>query len=304
MAVACGGSDEPATTPSITIANPSTTTAIPTTSTTEALAPPPSVSTTSTTTPTTAESPKAAVPLGQPAPIGNWEIKVVGYDLDATQKVLDHRSRTEPPAEGNRYVLVNIEVTYRGEGVALASELEYLALGSRNTYEQCSFIGAIEAWPIRLPVPNFFGYLDQISGSVNSGNMCFEISHEEANSLKLLVTYLDDEYQLMSLEEILNLTTTTTTESAVVTNTETLATTLLLSCATDISDTAATSKLTAERIVEAIVEDTRAADNRTEVAATELVSAVASALDCLLGTNPSGGPTRFDQALQILRNQN
>ncbi len=198
--MACGGSNEPATTPSFTTANPSATTDVPATITTEALAPPPSASTTSTTTPTTAESPKAAVPLGQPAPIGNWEIKVVGYDLDATQRVLDHRSRTEPPVEGNRYVLVNIEVTYRGEGVALASELEYLALGSRNTYEQCSFIGAIEAWPIRLPVPNFFSYLDQIHGSVNSGNVCFELSHEDANSLMFLVTYQDDEYQLMSLE--------------------------------------------------------------------------------------------------------
>ncbi len=55
------------------------------------------------------------LPIGTTAKIGDWEVKVTEVNLDADELILATNEFNDPPSEGNRYVLADLEAKYVGD---------------------------------------------------------------------------------------------------------------------------------------------------------------------------------------------
>ncbi|QGG94379.1 hypothetical protein [Actinomarinicola tropica] len=80
--------------------------------------PAPSTSTTA----ASAERGSRGTPLaiGETAPVGDYEVTVVGFTSDATAQVLEANQFNDPPADGEVYALVRVRATYGGDGEGFA----------------------------------------------------------------------------------------------------------------------------------------------------------------------------------------
>jgi Divergent InlB B-repeat domain len=125
-----------------------------------------------------------------PIPIGHagvlfsgWLFKVLSVTPNATQQIVAIPGNWPPPA-GAQYFMLDVSATYTGGG---SSDLA-LFPGGLNT------IGAHNAaYPLHtsgceyqhLPPPVFPPYGSLYSGQTASGNICFEIASNDADSLLL-----------------------------------------------------------------------------------------------------------------------
>lgn len=251
------------------------------------------VPTTTTTLSPTTTSPEAS--LGEPVVLGDWSVKVTDYDPDATREILEYYGgNNDEPDNDNRYVMVTVEVTNISETKKpLSFEVGFQGIDRNGKlYEECESV---------LIPDGYRTGVELIPGSTSEGDICFEVADKVASSLRLVVAQsgiLGDDYAIVELS------TTDTMSSTTTTVIKATADTLLLSCATEISEGWADARNASLRVAESFAEDSRAAAEEVENSAWELISGATEALDCLLGTQPGDGPERFDEAFRQFRTGN
>lgn len=122
------------------------------------------------------------IPLGTAATVGDWDVRVTGVDEDATQIVLDESTFNELPADGNVFVLIDLEVTYAGtDSSSFWSDASWLVLGpdlvARNTFD--AGCGSI---------PEDLSFADEVfPGGTVGGKVCFEVAGDSTGDLTLIV---------------------------------------------------------------------------------------------------------------------
>ena len=127
-------------------------------------------------------------PVGTTATLqGGWQLKVNSATLNADAAV-EGVDNQPPPAAGDQYTLVNVSMTYQGDGSpTLPGYLLFVqAEGAGNAGYGVDCIGS----PIRVscqPPPLDLGsdFTPVISGQTVTGNLCFEIASKDAASLLL-----------------------------------------------------------------------------------------------------------------------
>lgn len=132
------------------------------------------------------------VPLGQHfrPPSSPWSLKVVTVDNDAWPEIQAERDSNPPPAAGNRYVLINIEVTNRGTSADSFVAGIMGTVGSSNLEFPVGTIDCGGSGIIRIP--DRFDILRRIfPGGDLQGNVCAEVPTSDLNSLLLFGDYYD-----------------------------------------------------------------------------------------------------------------
>lgn len=134
-----------------------------------------------------ANSESDPAPLGSAGLTGQYLITVTGVNADATDYLMEADSFNEPPAEGNRFVLVSVSLTFLGDGIAdSAVELSYDGIGESGT----EYGTSADSCGI---VPNDeHDNGDLFTGSVANYNICWEVSGEDADTLMLQITSYGD----------------------------------------------------------------------------------------------------------------
>ena len=120
------------------------------------------------------------IPMGQyfRAPSSPWELKVISVDTDAWPEIDAENQFNDPPAAGNKFVMVQIEVRNRGSASDRFSA-SLSAVGTRAV-EYTTFGNSCGV------IPNRFPSLTRIfSGGTLKGNICFEVQTSDIASLLL-----------------------------------------------------------------------------------------------------------------------
>lgn len=124
-----------------------------------------------------------AIPVGDAGEIVGWSIKVLSLTEDATQDVLDENQFNDPPAEGNQFVIAQLEVTRIDSAPdspdGLIYEVEDSTGTTYTTFNEESRCGVI---PDDLQVPN-----DLTEGETTIGNVCWSLPSDRVSDLVLLV---------------------------------------------------------------------------------------------------------------------
>jgi hypothetical protein len=157
-----------------------TTTSIPEATTT-------TVATTTTTTTTTTTVPAAAGTVDDPIPAGAWgrvgavDVVVLANETDATDLVLAENEFNVAPEPGNRFVMWRVAVANAGEqATPLLAAVSFAVAGpSTAVYNTSANCGVV---PDQLDE-----FRDVFPGGTVEGNLCWEVSDEDAENLVLLV---------------------------------------------------------------------------------------------------------------------
>lgn len=132
-----------------------------------------------------AGTPDDPIPFGAIGRVGEWDMSVTDVVADATTLVMDAYDFNNPPAEGEQFVLVRLELTYRGEqpgATLLDLGFRVEAQGGR-TYDE--FDDTCGLFPDEI---------DQVAetptGGTLSGTMCWSVETDDVASLRLLADSL------------------------------------------------------------------------------------------------------------------
>lgn len=122
------------------------------------------------------------VPTGKSVEVGGWKIEVLNVNLNATQVVVEANQFNKPPAEGERFVLAEVKLTYDGEELSVPADLTYHAVGPDGTlYDEFDAACGV------IPAP-----LDQFEevekGGEVTGNLCWSVSNGHVDGLMLVVS--------------------------------------------------------------------------------------------------------------------
>jgi hypothetical protein len=122
-----------------------------------------------------------AVPIGQAAPVGIWEVRVLAVTPDGTDAVLSENQFNEPPGEGEQFFIANLEATYIGEeSSTFWLDMSLKAVGQSNVaYE--AFVAGCGVIPEDV---NDSG--ETFPGGTVSGNVCWKITSDDATSLVMI----------------------------------------------------------------------------------------------------------------------
>ena len=123
--------------------------------------------------------------LGATTEVAGWEITVTATNPDATDEILASDEFIDPPEDGEVFYTIEISATYVGDG-----ENE-----SRSVFESLNW-GAVGDSAVAYDEFNdtctFFGLPDELDSSAEvfeggtvSGNICFSVSEDDADSLEL-----------------------------------------------------------------------------------------------------------------------
>lgn len=126
------------------------------------------------------ESPLA---IGSATPVDEWLIRVIGYDPDATEEILEFNAANDPPPEGHVYAMARLQATWGGEG----NKNAFLALewglvddaGTIWTDTDCAVLPDDLANQSGVP-----------TGSTAEGTICFVIDEDFLDQVVLYVAPL------------------------------------------------------------------------------------------------------------------
>lgn len=164
--------------PDTTVATP--TTAAPTTI--AATTQPPTTTTPPTTVPPTTAAPQTGtrdnpIPLATFVEVGDgWSMRVNSANLDATQLILGDNQFTDPPAEGNVYVIVNITARYDGADASSNAGVQVNLLGTGTN-------AAIDQAYTSPPGERYNSSVELFQGGETTGEIVFEVSPADLGSL-------------------------------------------------------------------------------------------------------------------------
>lgn len=115
--------------------------------------------------------------LGAPITSGDWEVTVNEFTADATSTVLAANPFNDEPAAGEQYAVVNLTVTYLGEGSSYANEVSAAFVSDSGTVAR-SYDN-----PVVAPTPALDGEL--YNGGSATGNIVLQIPDDGAGLLRL-----------------------------------------------------------------------------------------------------------------------
>ena len=118
-----------------------------------------------------------------------WAVNVLGTTPNANAAVQKENQFNDPPAEGNQFFMVNVEITYQGEGSGSRFlSLQFGVAGSDNKIYSENEDGC-------GVTPNGLSQNKELlTGGSDSGNICFEVPSEVVDSLLLAVNAYGDNY--------------------------------------------------------------------------------------------------------------
>ncbi len=140
------------------------------------------------------------LPFGEVGRVGDYEVRVLEVTPDATELVLAENQFNEPPAEGNQFYMVRVEVTYTGSGSGDPGfDLNFQSVGDRNQGYDISSADCGVVPEQGYEVGELF------EGGAAEFNVCWEISSDDAESLVMYVeplfSFEDDQRVWFSLNE-------------------------------------------------------------------------------------------------------
>ena len=120
------------------------------------------------------------VSLGEQVRIGEWQVRVLGATRDAWPVIQEENRYNDPPEDGWNFFMVEVEVTYLGDGVANPRQvwLEFGAVGSGNAVRD----GRCGVIPDELQEST-----ELFTGGSVRGNVCFPVTSAEASEVDLVL---------------------------------------------------------------------------------------------------------------------
>ncbi|MBN1630220.1 MAG: hypothetical protein JW990_10680 [Thermoleophilia bacterium] len=119
------------------------------------------------------------IPLGQDTQVGDWKVRVVDAELDATQRVLDENMFNDPPDSESQYVLVTLEAMYVGqESSTFWIDMMYSFVGDEG-----------DAFGVASTVaPDSITNDGEVTkGEIISGNLVFLVATKQASGGTLML---------------------------------------------------------------------------------------------------------------------
>ncbi|TGD30811.1 hypothetical protein EB835_11400 [Brevibacterium sp. S22] len=127
----------------------------------------------------TRENPYA---IGTKISTDDWDMTITDVTLDATDEVLAENEFNEAPDSGNQYMLIDVELTYKGDepgGEMPMSTVEYVTSGG-NTFDGLDDM---------VVAPNALDEMENLyNGASASGSVAIQIPTEDAESGVLAVS--------------------------------------------------------------------------------------------------------------------
>lgn len=120
--------------------------------------------------------------FGEWVTIGDWDVRVVRTDFDATPEVMAENQFNDPPAQGNQFVLAEFDAVYHGEGMASPLwELSFQSVGDSSIAygETDPGCGVIPRDSINAP--------SVFNGGAVSAAACWSVATEDVPSLVMFV---------------------------------------------------------------------------------------------------------------------
>ena len=116
------------------------------------------------------------IPPGETGDVGVWEVRVTGFQRNATNAVLNASDENDDPRPREQYARVELELTYVGEDEGDPSDLVFAAVGdSEEIYD-----------PDGCEPPDPIDLDRQFDADEErTGNLCFLVSQEDAATLIL-----------------------------------------------------------------------------------------------------------------------
>ena len=132
-------------------------------------------------TPTNLGSRSNPIPLGQSfrPPDSQWELRIISVDWDAWPEIEAENRFNDPPASGNKFVMVKIAVHNRGSEPDSFGSSNISAVGSQAV-EYRTFVDSCGVIP-----DDFSNFTRIFSGGELQGNICYEVASSDVNSLLL-----------------------------------------------------------------------------------------------------------------------
>lgn len=126
------------------------------------------------------------LPLGETAILQDdngapiWEIVVISYDQNATDRVMAENNAQDPPASGEQYAIVRVRATYRGdvEPAQLGRHVDFQAVDETNVAYDYNDVCLI--YPERLDI-----FTDVYRNGTIEGNLCWSVTSATAPTLLL-----------------------------------------------------------------------------------------------------------------------
>jgi len=122
------------------------------------------------------------VEIGDAAQIGDWKVRVVDVNPQATDVVMAEYEYSDPPEDGHQFVMATLEVEYRGaESSDFWADMTWKALGpSSVTYgestDRCGMI------------PDDIVNVGEVfAGGVFTANVCWSVTTTDAADLRMVL---------------------------------------------------------------------------------------------------------------------
>ncbi|WP_143275785.1 hypothetical protein [Brevibacterium yomogidense] len=130
------------------------------------------------------ENPSA---LGSTVTGDEWEITVVDFNAEADEEVLAGYDFNEPAAEGSKYVVAEVDVTYIGEGSSdpFLLDISYLT-DSGNVVESYDTMAI-------APEPTLNEIGEMYTGASGTGNVVFEVPADDEGLLRVAPGMIADD---------------------------------------------------------------------------------------------------------------
>lgn len=134
--------------------------------------------------PLPATSPGDPAPLGTRVALGNgWTVVVLAYDPDPRPAVRNRNRDAPPLAEGQRHVLINLEMSYVDGPLAAQSPFDGVDLSVLDTDGNVTTPADTPCTPSASAF-DVMGELDR--GLAERGRICFGVDAQQADSLVLV----------------------------------------------------------------------------------------------------------------------
>lgn len=118
--------------------------------------------------------------LGTTVTGDEWEVTVVDFNADANEDVLAANMFNEPAAEGNKYVVATVDVTFLGE----ASDDPSWSLDVEYVTESGNVVGGYDNDAV-APEPTLNEIGEMYTGASGTGNIVFEVPEEDSGLLRV-----------------------------------------------------------------------------------------------------------------------
>ncbi len=114
-------------------------------------------------------------PLGTPIELDDWTAQVDGFTADVTDQLLADSTFADDPRPGGTFALLDVTVTYTGEGSSAAWAVSANLIGDSNvSADTCTFVSP----PNELDTST-----DVFTGGSLSGSLCYVLPADDADSV-------------------------------------------------------------------------------------------------------------------------